>query len=112
VEHEKKTFFSLLKNSRSEDGGQGRAHFARRVAGLPLDGHRSGGYAAKRARDACSNTDPLLSTRLRPSNLGYFPQEPRTGHFSLSCLIPLALTPVITETPVFMRPRAASPSFR
>jgi hypothetical protein len=28
-EHEKKTFFSLLENTRSEDGGQGRAHFAR-----------------------------------------------------------------------------------
>jgi len=25
VEHEKNTFFSLLENSRSEDGGQGRA---------------------------------------------------------------------------------------
>jgi hypothetical protein len=25
VEHEKKTFFSLLKNTRSEDGSQGRA---------------------------------------------------------------------------------------
>jgi hypothetical protein len=24
VEHEEKTFFSLLKNTRSEDGGQGR----------------------------------------------------------------------------------------
>ena len=24
VEHEKKTFFSLLKNTRSEDGSQGR----------------------------------------------------------------------------------------
>ena len=29
VEHEKKTFFSLLKNTRSEDGSQGRAFFAR-----------------------------------------------------------------------------------
>jgi hypothetical protein len=32
MEHEKKTFFSLLQNSRSEDGGQGRAVFARREA--------------------------------------------------------------------------------
>jgi hypothetical protein len=31
VEHEKKTFFSLLKNTRSEDGGQGRAVCARRA---------------------------------------------------------------------------------
>jgi hypothetical protein len=29
VEHEKNTFFSLLQNSRSEEGGQGRAFFAR-----------------------------------------------------------------------------------
>ncbi len=29
VEHEKKTFFSLLATTRSEDGGQGRALFAR-----------------------------------------------------------------------------------
>jgi len=29
VEHEKKTFFSLLKNTRSEDGSQGRAVCAR-----------------------------------------------------------------------------------
>jgi hypothetical protein len=28
-----------------------------------LDGHRSGGYARERARDAHSSTDPLLSTR-------------------------------------------------
>ncbi len=49
VEHEKKTFFSSLQNSRSEDGGQGRALFARREAGLPLDGHRNGGYARQRA---------------------------------------------------------------
>ncbi len=31
VEHEKNTFFSLLQNSRSEDGGQGRAAWARRA---------------------------------------------------------------------------------
>ena len=31
VEHEKKTFFSLLKNTRSEDGSQGRAVCARRA---------------------------------------------------------------------------------
>ena len=29
VEHEKNTFFSLLKNTRSEDGGQGRAALQR-----------------------------------------------------------------------------------
>jgi hypothetical protein len=33
VEHEKKTFFSLLKNTRSGGIGQGRAFFARRVSG-------------------------------------------------------------------------------
>jgi hypothetical protein len=42
-------FFSLLQNSRSEDGGQGRTFFVRREAGLPLDGNRSGGYAASAA---------------------------------------------------------------
>jgi hypothetical protein len=31
VEHEKNTFFSLLKNTRSEDGSQGRAISARRA---------------------------------------------------------------------------------
>jgi hypothetical protein len=29
VEHEKKTFFSLLKNTRSEDGSQGRTFCVR-----------------------------------------------------------------------------------
>ena len=33
VEHEKKTFFSLLKNTRSGGVSQGRAFFARRAAG-------------------------------------------------------------------------------
>jgi len=47
VEHEKNTFFSLLANTRSEDGGQGRAHFARyRSAAQTLEGHRSGGCLA------------------------------------------------------------------
>jgi hypothetical protein len=32
VEHEKKTFFSLLKNTRSEDGSQGRTVFVRRAS--------------------------------------------------------------------------------
>jgi hypothetical protein len=51
VEHEKKTFFSLLKNTRSEDGSQGRAALQRvhRSEAETLDGHRSGGYRAKRA---------------------------------------------------------------
>ena len=31
VEHEKKTFFSLLKNTRSEDGSQGRTLCVRRA---------------------------------------------------------------------------------
>ena len=31
VEHEKKTFFSLLKNTRSEDGSQGRTLYVRRA---------------------------------------------------------------------------------
>jgi hypothetical protein len=48
VEHEKKTFFSLLKNTRSEDGCQGRAALQRvhRSEAQTLDGHRSEGYAA------------------------------------------------------------------
>jgi hypothetical protein len=51
VEHEKKTFFSSLKNSRSEDGSQGRAALQRvhRSEAETLDGHRSGGYARQRA---------------------------------------------------------------
>jgi hypothetical protein len=36
-------------------------------------------------------------------------QQPPTGHFSLSCLIPYTLTHVNTETPVFMRSPHASP---
>jgi hypothetical protein len=35
VEHEKKTFFSLLKNTRSGGVSQGRAFSARRVPGFP-----------------------------------------------------------------------------
>jgi hypothetical protein len=47
VEHEKNTFFSSLKNSRSEDGGQGRAVLWRvhRSEAETLDGHRSEGYS-------------------------------------------------------------------
>src|ERR1035438_4767332 len=33
VEHEKSTFFSLLENTRSGGASQGRASFARRIAG-------------------------------------------------------------------------------
>jgi len=63
VEHEKNSFFSLLKNTRSGGISQGRAFFARRVPGFPhersllvwdgvsgrsaaesLYGCRSGGY--------------------------------------------------------------------
>jgi len=50
VEHEKKTFFSLLQNSRSRAVSQGRAFCARRVSGRSeaqsLYGRRSGGYRA------------------------------------------------------------------
>ena len=63
VEHEKKTFFSLLKNTRSEDGGQGRTFCVRREAGLTLDGRRSGGYSREARREAHSSLDPLISTR-------------------------------------------------
>jgi hypothetical protein len=65
-------FFSLLKNSRSEDGGQGRAVLWRvhRSEAETLDGHRSEGYTREARRDADSDPDPLLSTRLRRSNLG------------------------------------------
>jgi hypothetical protein len=46
VEHEKKTFFSLLKNTRSEDG------------------HRSGGYSRRQPRlETHSSLDPLIATR-------------------------------------------------
>jgi len=65
VEHEKKTFFSSLKNSRSEDGGHGRAVLWRvhRSEAETLDGHRSGGYAASAAPNAHPNLDLLFSTR-------------------------------------------------
>jgi hypothetical protein len=62
VEHEKKTFFSLLENSRSEDGSQGRALFARRVSERrPLTA-----TAAEATRVSAPGRlftlDPLLST--------------------------------------------------
>jgi hypothetical protein len=58
---------------------------ARRAAGLPLDGHRSGGYARERACDAGSSTDPLLSTGLRRSNPGYSRRNRAHAHSLLSC---------------------------
>ena len=60
VEHEKKPFFSLLENSRSEDGGQGRAALQRvhRSEAETLDGHRSGGYRASARREA--HSPPIL----------------------------------------------------
>jgi hypothetical protein len=67
VEHEKKTFFSLLKNTRSGGVSQGRAFCARRVSGRSaaqsLYGRRSGGYARERAGTPVFSLDPLLSTR-------------------------------------------------
>jgi hypothetical protein len=63
VEHEKKTFFSLLKNTRSEDGSQGRTLSVRREAGLPLDGRRSGGYSRRQPRrEADFASTPLPAT--------------------------------------------------
>ena len=64
VEHEKNTFFSSLENSRSEDGGQGRARslpVAQRAK--PLDGHRSEGYSREARRDARFHLDALFSSR-------------------------------------------------
>jgi hypothetical protein len=66
-------FFSLLENSRSEDGGQGRAVLGRvhRSEAETLDGHRSGGYT-REARLRCPfRLGSFFSTRLRRSNLGY-----------------------------------------
>jgi len=63
VEHEKNTFFSLLENSRSEDGGQGRALFARRVSERsPLTATAAEATRGAR-REPRFRLDPLLSTR-------------------------------------------------
>jgi hypothetical protein len=73
VEHEKKTFFSSLQNSRSEDGAQGRAALQRvhRSEAQTLDGHRSGGYTRVSAPRRQFRLDPLFSTRLRAVTQGY-----------------------------------------
>jgi len=52
-----------MKNTRSEDGGQGRTLCVRREAGLTLDSHRSRGYSREARREAHSSLDPLISTR-------------------------------------------------
>jgi hypothetical protein len=61
----------LVENSRSEDGGQGRAFSARREAGLPLDGHRSGGYTRRKPR-----RDAAFPPRSFAFNT-FTPQQPR-----------------------------------
>ena len=87
VEHEKKAFFSLLQNSRSEDGNQGRAALQRvhRSEAETLDGHRSGGYARERAgmpiqpRSFALNRFPPQQPKVTPAvtaNRTFHPQPP------------------------------------
>jgi hypothetical protein len=76
-------FFSLLKNSRSEDGGQGRAVLGRvhRSAAETLDGHRSGGYSRGSAPRGSFRLDLLFSTRLRAVTAGYSPGTAKKPFF-------------------------------
>jgi hypothetical protein len=66
VEHEKKTFFSLLKNTRSGGISQGRASAAAAGGAKRRAFTDAGAEGTARKREkGPSSLDPLFSTRLR-----------------------------------------------
>ena len=84
----KRHFSHSWQNSRSEDGGQGRAYLrAASAVGAKRRAFTATAAEATRAsarRDARFRLDPLLSTRSRRSNRRFLPQQPPTACFAIN----------------------------